>query len=671
MSDEFGLPLSNPRSQAQAAQILASGGSRQRFGRLLGLTALIGFCLLAGWAASAQAATVSLYAAPALAGAGDCSSPANACTIATAVTNANAAAVTDSVQIKLARGNYLLSAPTPTALPVTFAGPSLSFEALNGTPTISGTKTVRPLSVSAASNVTVDGLQFQFGQSAGIGGAIENAGALTVKNSTFSSNTAGNGGAISSSAGSTLNVQNSTFSNNSTTGVGGGAIIAFGNTTITRSALINNTVAINGGGLNVQPGGVVTISNSTIAGNTSGSLGGGLSNLGTLNVQSSTIADNTATGGAAMATGNANVTFAATIVAAQSSPGACNPANLNLTDGGYNLDSDGTCISPTAPATGSHNGTTAYGSSTYGEVLNAYLGGLASNGGQTKSIALLNSPNPATALANPAFDVVPPSFALPAPIGGVFAACSLADQRGVVPAAGGNCDIGAYLLQPTKTALTASAAKIGQKVSVTYTATVTPAPDKGTVSFNDGAGNPATTGCAAQLLANGTATCTVSYPKIGTYSVIAAYSGDGALNNSHASASAATTTQVVDRNKPTAPGKLKAKIQGKKLKLSWKASKDNVGVKGYQVLRNSHNVVKKTKAKVRSATIKLAFFGGVYAVRAIDAAGNVSPLSKKVTVKLVNRKTKTYRIVKNTLKKEKNKNEKKEKKKNKKKKRKK
>jgi hypothetical protein len=648
MSDEFGLPMSSPRPQAQGAQNLESRGSIQRFGRFLILTALIGFSLLAGWATSAQAATVSFYAAPAVAGTGDCSAPANACTIDIAVTNANAAAVTDSVQIKLARGNYLLSAPTPTALPVTFAGPSLSFEALNGTPTISGTKTVRPLSVSAASNVTVDGLQFEFGLSTGNGGAIDSAGALTVKNSTFSSNTAGNGGAISSTAGSTLNIQNSTFSHNSTTGVGGGAIIAFGITTITRSALINNTVTINGGGLNVQPGGVVTLSNSTIAGNTSAGLGGGMSNLGTLKVQSSTIADNTASGGAAMATGNANVTFAATIVAAQSSPGACNPANLNLTDGGYNLDSDGTCISPTAPAAGSHNGTTAYGSSAYGGVLNAYLGGLASNGGQTKTIALLNSPNPSTALANPAFDVVPPSFALPAPIAGVSAACSLADQRGVVPAAGGNCDIGAYLLQPTKTALTASAAKIGQDVSVTYTATVTPAADKGTVSFNDGAGNPATTGCPAQLLSNGTATCTVSYPKIGTYSVIATYSGDGALNNSHASASAVTTTQVVDRKKPTAPGKLQGQIQGKKLKLSWKASKDNVGVKGYQVLRNSHNVVKKTKAKARSATINLAFYGGVYAVRAVDAAGNVSPLSKKVTVRLVNRKTKTYRIVKNT-----------------------
>ena len=42
---------------------------------------------------------------------------------------------------------------------------------------------------------------------------------------------------------------------------------------------------------------------STIAGNTSGGLGGGMSNLGVVTVQSSTIAKNTATSGSAIATG--------------------------------------------------------------------------------------------------------------------------------------------------------------------------------------------------------------------------------------------------------------------------------------------------------------------------------------------------------------------------------
>lgn len=623
--------------------------SERSFGRLLGIAALAGLCLFTGWATSAQAATIGLFAAPTAAGTEDCSTPVNACSITTAVTNANAAAVSDSVQIKLADGIYELAAPSPTALPITFAGPSLTLEAESGTPTLDGMETVRLLSVGPTSNVTIDGLAIESGSAAGLGGGIENTGTLTVRDSTFSSNKAGNGGAIGNAgAGATLTVENSTFFENTTTGVGGGAIISSGKATIERSALIENTALINGGAINVQGNGVVTVFSSTIAGNTSGSLGGGLSNLGTINVQSSTIAGNTGSDGAAIATGNANVKFAATIIAAQASGGACNPANAAITDAGYNLDTDGTCISETSPAVGSHNGTTPYGSSTYGAVLDAYLAlELAGNGASTPTFALLNSPDPATTLANPAFDVVPPTFHLPVGLGGVTAACSLPDQRGIVPVAGRSCDIGAYLLQATQTAIRSSSVKVGQNESVTYTATVTPPPDVGTVSFNDGADTPATVNCAAQSVSKGTATCTVSYANLGVYPVTATYSGDGPGNNFVGSRSLVRTeTTVVDRTPPTAPGKLKRRIvQHDKLRLSWAASKDNVGIARYEIRRNG-KVVKKTKSSVRSATMRLKGRGGKYAVVAVDAAGNVSPPSKKVTVRPVPEEKKTYRIVK-------------------------
>ncbi len=511
-------------------------------GRSLG-SALAGLCLLAGLAAPAQAATVSLHAAPAAAGAGDCSSSANACSIVDAVTAANAASVTDSVRIALASGTYSLSAPTPTALVITFAGPSLTIEAESGTPILDGTDTVRLLSVGATSNVTIDGLEIRDGGTTGLGGAIQNAGTLAVKSSTFFSNRAANGGAITNDGGATLAVQDSTFSQNTATGVGGGAIISSGVTTVERSALLDNNAPINGGAINVQPPGTVTITSSTIAGNSSGSLGGGLSNLGTLTVQRSTIVNNTGSDGAAIATGNANVKFAATIIAAQTAGGACSPASTAILDGGYNLDTDGTCVSETAPAAGSHNGLTAYESSTYGAALASYLAdALADNGGPTKSFALLNSPDPATTLANPAFDVVPADFALPVAVDGATAACAVADQRGIVPVAGANCAIGAYLLQPTKTALTTPAAVVN--APVTLTATMTPAADGGTVSFNDGAGNPATAKCAAQSVADGTATCTVSYANVGQYPVTATYSGDGAGNNFVGSVSASKTVVV-------------------------------------------------------------------------------------------------------------------------------
>ena len=149
--------------------------------RLTGAAALTSLCLLAATAASAQAATNTLFAAPAAAGAGDCSSAANACTIDTAVNGANATPITDSVVIELASGNYPLGAPSPTALAVTFAGPSLTIEAASGTPVLSGTDTVRVLSVAAASTVTVDGVTFTSGKTSANGGAIENAGTSTAR----------------------------------------------------------------------------------------------------------------------------------------------------------------------------------------------------------------------------------------------------------------------------------------------------------------------------------------------------------------------------------------------------------------------------------------------------------------------------------------------------------
>jgi hypothetical protein len=531
-------------------EVLGDDRDRRSRGRRVGLAALAGFCLLAGVAGPAQAATVDLFAAPAATGVGDCGAPADACSIVDAVTSANAKPVTDSVRIALAGGTYALSSSGATALAITFAGPSLTLEAGSGTPVLDGGDAVRPLSIDAASTVTIDGLEIRSGFVAGLGGAIDNSGTLTVKRSTLSGNKANNGGAISNSVGATLDVQDTTFASNATTAVGGGAIIANGSATIERSAIVGNTAPVNGGAINVQPSGTVTVTSSTLAGNTSGALGGAVSNLGTLTVQRSTIKDNAASSGAVIATGNANVTFAADIIAAQSSPDACNPVNAAIVDAGYNLDTDGTCVSPTTPATGSHNGQTAYGASTYGAALDAYLAdALADNGGPSQTIALLNQPSPATTLDNPAFDAVPASFDLPVAVDGVSSACATADQRGVVPVSGARCAIGAYLLQATETALVAPAAVAN--APVTLTATITPAAEGGTVSFDDGAGHPATSHCAAQSVSHGTATCTVTYASRGSYPVVATYSGDGENNNYVGSASTSQTVTVADA--PAAP----------------------------------------------------------------------------------------------------------------------
>ncbi len=139
---------------------------RRRFGLFVGIL-VFASCGLFGWSAtSAQAATDSLFAAPSAVGAGDCSSQADACPIATAVTNANGEPVDDSVTIELAGGTYALPSPSPTALTITFAGPSLTLKADGGTPILDGMNTVRLLSIGSASNVTIDGLEIDSARTA-------------------------------------------------------------------------------------------------------------------------------------------------------------------------------------------------------------------------------------------------------------------------------------------------------------------------------------------------------------------------------------------------------------------------------------------------------------------------------------------------------------------------
>jgi len=77
--------------------------------------------------------------------------------------------------------------------------------------------------------------------------------------------------------------------------------------------------------------------------------------------------------------------------------------------------------------------------------------------------------------------------------------------------------------------------------AVTYTATVSPTDDGGSVAFDDG-GTPIS-GCTGQSLnSSGQATCRVTYTATGSHTITAAYSGDSAYLGSP---SAPLTQQVV------------------------------------------------------------------------------------------------------------------------------
>ena len=95
---------------------------------------------------------------------------------------------------------------------------------------------------------------------------------------------------------------------------------------------------------------------------------------------------------------------------------------------------------------------------------------------------------------------------------------------------------------PTITALTSHTPSIpGQ--SVTFTATVTPTPDSGTVAFRDGAATIAGCGTRPVNTSTGQATCVTSYAAPGSHTITATYSGS--VNLPAAGPSPAFTQLVV------------------------------------------------------------------------------------------------------------------------------
>ncbi|MCL4421778.1 MAG: Ig-like domain-containing protein [Actinobacteria bacterium] len=83
---------------------------------------------------------------------------------------------------------------------------------------------------------------------------------------------------------------------------------------------------------------------------------------------------------------------------------------------------------------------------------------------------------------------------------------------------------------------------------MTYTATVSPVPNGGTVDFtSDGTTIP---GCGTVALSDGTAKCAVKYPLSytnATYSIVAAYSGD----STYASSTSQTLDEKVEGSEPS------------------------------------------------------------------------------------------------------------------------
>jgi hypothetical protein len=209
---------------------------------------------------------------------------------------------------------------------------------------------------------------------------------------------------------------------NSDPGLGGG-IANWSSLDVNDSTIANNTAFAQGGG--VWNARTATITNSTIADNTGGG-GGGVAGAGgstrsQTTLDSDTVADNTSTSspGAGKPWGGGIWTFEGAQISLQSTIVAGNtPANCGgaaIADVGYNLDSDGSCAL-TAASSLPH--------------ATALLGSLADNGGPLTGSG---APPPTIALlsGSPAYhDITNAAF------------CPPTDERLVIR--GVPCSIGAY-----------------------------------------------------------------------------------------------------------------------------------------------------------------------------------------------------------------------------------
>jgi predicted outer membrane repeat protein len=145
------------------------------------------------------------------------------------------------------------------------------------------------------SGVTIGGAGALANTATGKGGGVYAGGKLTVTNSTITGNSAANGGGIYGVG--NIDIDHSKVAANTTTGKGGG-IFAFGNVNVTNSTIggivaADANRAANGGGIF---GTTVTVQNSAVSGNsTNGSFdGGGIYATKSVVVRNSTISGNEA-----------------------------------------------------------------------------------------------------------------------------------------------------------------------------------------------------------------------------------------------------------------------------------------------------------------------------------------------------------------------------------------
>jgi predicted outer membrane repeat protein len=280
---------------------------------------------------------------------------------------------------------------------------------------------------SSATALTVDGNghTLTLCNNAGIGVLEqEGIGALTFQNVTVTGGTAtaGSGGAIFTFG--AVTVTNSTFSTNAAP-AGGGAIFAAGAVTVTSSTFSGNAAPAGASGGAIFAFGAVTVTNSTFSANTAANgNGGAIFALGAVTVAYSTLTGNVATSASAVQSVSSITLFGSVFVKPTGTGLLCVGGVTSL---GYNF----------ANETANSCGLTATGDSSL-DANDPLLGALANNGGPT--------PTQLPQTGSPLIDAIPHAACQTAPL----ATGILTDQRGLPrpDSASPACDIGAVEVQP-------------------------------------------------------------------------------------------------------------------------------------------------------------------------------------------------------------------------------
>jgi photosystem II stability/assembly factor-like uncharacterized protein len=288
---------------------------------------------------------------------------------------------------------------------------------------ISGGSAGRIFKVNSGVSLTLHELWVAWGKdtsSLGGGAIYSDGGKLTITNSRFTdSSTSGFGGGVMIYNG-TLTVKDSTFSGNSAS-LGGGitsynSTVTVSGSTFASNSTVSSQIADGSGGGIYAEGGQVTVSNSTFFRNTATGYGGGIAgDSSTITVTNSTFSRNTADkgGNALERSGSGSMMLRNTIVAYSVAGANCAGS---ITDGGGNLSYPDT--------------------SCPGINRNPLLQTLNDNGGPTFTMLL--------GLGSPAIDAANDATCAAAPINNL-------DQRGMKRPLGAHCDIGAVEQQLNST----------------------------------------------------------------------------------------------------------------------------------------------------------------------------------------------------------------------------